>query len=69
MSSETLYAARKGGRSTGTLHRDRNCRYLKRLPDEDVISGEPHAFYPDQKRCSYCFGDLAKLVQGGDSDA
>lgn len=52
----TLYATRVAGRSTGVVHLDRGCQYIKSIDDADIIRGETYAFYPDQDLCSNCTG-------------
>lgn len=51
---ELLYATRSQGRSTGVLHTDRDCPYIRDIPDEDIIDRPPWAFDPDQDRCGQC---------------
>lgn len=55
VSDEILFATRKGGRSKGVLHAERDCFHIRDLPDEDIIDRPPWAFNPDQERCNDCF--------------
>lgn len=49
-----FYATRTGGRSSGVLHRERDCEAIADKPDKEVISGVRSAFDADQGLCGRC---------------
>lgn len=59
--SESQYgpfiAVKWGGRSSGVLHVDRNCRFIDDKEDEDLVWGPRNRFDPDQQVCRNCGGD------------
>lgn len=69
-----LYATRTGGRSTGVVHADRDCLYIRDIDDADLLEKPPWAFDPDQDTCSECadgvelpgpIGDRETATDGG----
>lgn len=50
----TYHAVKWGGRSTGKLHTDRDCRHIKYHDDDELISGGRERFAADQDVCDEC---------------
>lgn len=44
----------KGGRSRGTLHSDRRCKYIRDKADDELISGARTRFDDEQEICGKC---------------